>query len=139
MSADYGLATALPEQIAFSILTPSDFLLLGLPVLCSAVMETAVLLPGAVGQVATLHCRIFTSPESFSLGLLWLFLYLVITTIQKLTEICSVLCQQCTKAITNELTYLGLQALSQTGYLPQNEHFKESSLAVISTRHLQNK
>lgn len=138
-SADYGLATALPEQIAFPILKPSDFLLLELPVLCNAVMERAVLLPGAVGQVGTLHCRIFTSPQSFSLGLLWLFLYLVISTTQNLTEVCSLLCQQYTKAITNEITYLGLQALSQMGYLPQNEHFKESSLAVITTRHLQNK
>lgn len=56
-STNYSLATALPEQTAFSIFTPSDFLLFELPGLCSAVMGTAVLRPGAVGQVATLSLQ----------------------------------------------------------------------------------
>lgn len=62
-STNYSLATALPEQIAFSIFTPSDFLLFELPVLCSAIMETAVLLPGAVGQVATFSFQDLCLPQ----------------------------------------------------------------------------
>lgn len=57
------LATTLPEQITFSIFTPSDFLLLELPILCSAIMETAVLLPGTVGQVDTLSLQDICLPR----------------------------------------------------------------------------
>lgn len=139
-STNYSLATALPEQIAFSIFTPSDFLLFELPVLCSAIMEQQFCCLGLWDRWLHFRYRISASPESFSFRLLWLFLYWVITTIQKLSwNLQQQICQQHTKAISNEIPYLGLQALSLTEYLPENEHFKEIGLAVIMTRHLQNK